>query len=165
VNVLSPSSNSTENQPQPRSSTSTSSSTRRKRRNLVEEPITYALDRLEHISANINRQSEYDEFHYFAQNVAAQLRALPLYAALDVQNEIQTILIAARRRYQYPNLSPFTQTMTTNTQANTTNTQIISCTDTPPITDIPTNNTLTSSSEQDSTSNEQDLLAKAWIML
>ncbi|CAG9793093.1 unnamed protein product [Diatraea saccharalis] len=97
----------TENRPQSRSSNN-SSSTRRRKRSSQEEPITCALARLENISSAINTQSNCDEFHYFAQNVAAQLRALPLYEALDVQNEIQKILTAARRRYQYPNLSSFT---------------------------------------------------------
>ncbi|GBP77294.1 hypothetical protein EVAR_31726_1 [Eumeta japonica] len=141
VNMLSPSRTpTTEDRSQSRSSNI--STTRRRKRSLQEEPIISALDRLENISSAINSQSNYDEFHYFALNVAAQLRALPLYEALDVQNGIQTILTAARRRYQYSNLSPFTQTMTfippsTNTSP-TTNTQtmifIPPGTNTPPTT-------------------------------
>ncbi|CAF4758642.1 unnamed protein product [Pieris macdunnoughi] len=108
VTLSSPSPSATvDNRPQSRSSNS--SSTRSRKRRLQEEPISYALDRLENISAAINaNNNEYDEFHYFAQNVAAQLRTLPLYEALDIQNEIQLILTAARRRHHYQN----TQTIT-----------------------------------------------------
>ncbi|CAH1976722.1 unnamed protein product [Acanthoscelides obtectus] len=38
---------------------------RRKRRSIQEEPITSALNRLENITSSINRQAEYDEFHFF----------------------------------------------------------------------------------------------------
>ncbi|XP_060806888.1 uncharacterized protein LOC106129784 [Amyelois transitella] len=133
MNVLSPSpSPTTEDRSQSRSSNN--SSTRRRKRSLQEEPITYALDRLQNISSAINAPPNYDEFHYFAQNVAAQLRTLPLYDALDVQHEIQTILTAARRRRQYPNLSPFTQTMTFIPPSTNTNT----VTYTPPTTNTQT---------------------------
>lgn len=55
-------------------------------------------------------------FIFFGLNVASQLRQLPLYEALGVQNEIQAILTAARRRNMYPNLSvlPNTSTQTYN---------------------------------------------------
>ncbi|CAH1976723.1 unnamed protein product [Acanthoscelides obtectus] len=110
LNVSSPSpSLTTEDRPQSRSSSNPSK--RRKKGVLEEGSITCALDRLENLTSVINRPTEYDEFHYFAQNVAAQLRALPLYAALDLQTEIQTLLIAARRQHLYPNMSPFTQKM------------------------------------------------------
>nr|CAI5827194.1 unnamed protein product [Callosobruchus analis] len=68
------------------------------RKRKLEEPITQALNRLENLSSAINRHAVYDEFHYFAQNVAAQLRTLPLYEALDVQTEVQAFLTSARRR-------------------------------------------------------------------
>ncbi|CAH1977597.1 unnamed protein product [Acanthoscelides obtectus] len=80
------------------SSRSSSNPSKRRKKGVLEEgSITCALDRWENLTSVINRPTEYDEFHYFAQNVAAQLRALPLYAALDLQTEIQTLLIAARQ--------------------------------------------------------------------
>lgn len=63
--------------------------------------VTAALERLEHISSNINNPPHFDEFHYFGLNVASQLRALPLNVALDVQAEIQASLLSARRRQLY----------------------------------------------------------------
>lgn len=141
-----------DNRPQSRSSNS--SSTRSRKRRVQEEPISYALDRLENISATINaNNNEYDEFHHFAQNVAAQLRALPLYEALDVQNEIQQLLTAARRRHHYPNIQAITllpPTRNTQTMIENANT----------ITTLPD-----ALLEQDSTVHQQDLLTKAWDML
>lgn len=78
--------------------------------------VAEALNRLQNISSAINNQNAEDEFHFFGLNVASQLRQLPLYEALGVQNEIQAILTAARRRNMYPNLSvlPNTSTQTYN---------------------------------------------------
>lgn len=67
--------------------------------------VAEALNRLQNISSAINNRNEEDEFHFFGLNVASQLRQLPLYEALGVQNEIQAILTAARRQNIYPNLS------------------------------------------------------------
>ncbi|CAG4976438.1 unnamed protein product [Colias eurytheme] len=80
----------------------------RRERNAVStttnDSVTAALQRLEQISSNINNPPHFDEFHYFGLNVASQLRALPLNLALDVQAEIQTSLLSARRRQLYPNI-------------------------------------------------------------
>ncbi|CAH2011629.1 unnamed protein product [Acanthoscelides obtectus] len=100
-----------------------------------------ALNRLENITSSINRQAEYDEFHFFGLNIAAQLRALPLDDALNVQTEIQTIITAARRRHLYPNLSTY----------STSPIQIII--PTPIFTNIQTNNSQTEA---------EDALSRAW---
>lgn len=78
--------------------------------------VAEALNRLQNISSAINNRNAEDEFYFFGLNVASQLRQLPLYEALGVQNEIQAILTAARRRNMYPNLSvlPNTSTQTYN---------------------------------------------------
>lgn len=111
---------------------------------------------MENISATINaNNNEYDEFHHFAQNVAAQLRALPLYEALDVQNEIQRILTAARRRQHYPNiqaialLPPTRNTQTIINTPPTTNTRTMIYT--------PTTNTLTMTFAPPTTNTNNDL--------
>lgn len=128
MNVMSPPANIPEERPQ--SSSSSVTSTRRKRRFVQDEPINVALNRLENLSSAINMPTEHDEFYYFGHNIAAQLRSLPLYEALNVQTEIQNIVIAARRRQQCQNLSevsqrnsfytPYTQTLTTNSVLHTT---------------------------------------------
>ncbi|GBP32519.1 hypothetical protein EVAR_23928_1 [Eumeta japonica] len=75
-NVMSPPSTIPEDRPQSRSSSQSSvTSTRRKRRAPQEDPMNDALNRLENISSAINTQTEYDEFHYFGLNLAAQLRS------------------------------------------------------------------------------------------
>lgn len=81
--------------------------------------VAEALNRLQNISSTINNRNAEDEFYFFGLNVASQLRQLPLYEALGVQNEIQAILTAARRRNMYPNLSvlPNTSTQTYNNSA------------------------------------------------
>lgn len=63
--------------------------------------VAEALNRLQNISSAINNRNTEDEFHFFGLNVASQLRQLPLYEALGVQNEIQAILTAVRRRNMY----------------------------------------------------------------
>lgn len=136
---------------------------RRKRRSIQEEPLTSALNRLENISSSINnKQPEYDEFHFFGQNIAAQLRALPLFEALNVQTQIHTLLTEARRRHLHPKLSTFTYP--------TSNTQTV--TSTPPVTNMQTMNSamLTDISlqrpdyiESDSTP-EDDMLSRAWSL-
>ncbi|KAJ8946662.1 hypothetical protein NQ314_008834 [Rhamnusium bicolor] len=80
-----------------------------------------ALNRLENITSAINIVKEEDEFHFFALNVAPQLRQLPLYEALGVQTEIQQIFTASRRRTMFSNIQPNTYSTLppSNTQTNT----------------------------------------------
>lgn len=137
-NVMSPPSTIPEDRPQSRSSSFTS--TRRKRRAPQEEPMNDALNRLENISSAINTQTEYDEFHYFGLNLAAQLRSLPLYDALDVQTQFQNILTTARRRHLCLNLSAVTETSSALSAASQTGTQFYT---------LPDNNSV-------------DLLHQAW---
>ncbi|GBP05064.1 hypothetical protein EVAR_3404_1 [Eumeta japonica] len=137
-NVMSPPSTIPEDRPQSRSSSQSSvTSTRRKRRAPQEDPMNDALNRLENISSAINTQTEYDEFHYFGLNLAAQLRSLPLYDALDVQTQIQNILTTARRRHL---LSAVTETSSALSAASQTGTQFYT---------LPDNNSV-------------DLLHQAW---
>lgn len=129
-NVMSPPSTIPEDRALSQSSSQSSVTlTRRKRRAPQEEPINDALKSLENISSAINTHAEYDEFHYFGLNLAAQLRSLPLYDALDVQTQIQNILTTARRRHLCPNLSPVTETTSINypyTQTITTSSALSS---------------------------------------
>lgn len=121
-NIMSPPLTTPQDRPQSRSSSQSSVTSRRRKRAPQEEPINDALNRLENISSAINTHTEYDEFHYFGLNLAAQLRSLPLYDALDVQTQIQNILTTARRRHLCPNLSAATE----STLINTPYTQTIS---------------------------------------
>lgn len=114
-NIMSPPSTTPEDRPQSRSSSQSTVTSRRRKRVPREEPINDALDRLQNITSAINTHTEYDEFHYFGLNLAAQLRSLPLYDALDLQTQIQNILITARRRHMGLNLSPVTESTLINT--------------------------------------------------
>lgn len=132
-NVMSPPSTISEDRALSQSSSQSSVTlTRRKRRAPQEAPINDALKSVENISSAINTHAEYDEFHYFGLNLAAQLRSLPLYDALDVQTQIlnkQNILTTARRRHLCPNLSPVTETTSINypyTQTVTTSSALSS---------------------------------------
>lgn len=98
--------------------------------------VAEALNRLQNISSAINNRNAEDEFHFFGLNVASQLRQLPLYEALGVQNEIQAILTAARRRNMYPNLSVLPNTSTQTYNNSPSNIQLITST-------ISASNTLT----------------------
>ncbi|KAF5283217.1 hypothetical protein FQR65_LT14046 [Abscondita terminalis] len=73
--------------------------TRKRLHDNSETAISNALQKLENISTIIqggtSRQVE-DEFHYFAMNMAAQLRQLPLHVALNLQNNFQKDLSFAR---------------------------------------------------------------------
>lgn len=56
-----------------------------------------ALQRLENIAATLDTRAE-DEFYFFGQSVAAQLRVLPLNNAMDMQIRIQMLLSEERSR-------------------------------------------------------------------
>lgn len=69
-----------------------------KRKRLQENETLTALERLENIATAINNpgNEQKDEFYYFGQSIAAQLRSLPLNNALDMQAKIQLLLSAER---------------------------------------------------------------------
>lgn len=72
------------------------------------EPYNESLTaRLENITPEINNpRATEDEFYYFGQSVAAQLRSLPLNNALDIQTKIQMLISTERcRLYQHGSTS------------------------------------------------------------
>ncbi|GBO99311.1 hypothetical protein EVAR_563_1 [Eumeta japonica] len=90
------------------------------KRKCVEQNETLtALQRLENIATAINNtgSKEKDEFYYFGQSVAAQLRSLPLNNALNMQTKIQALLRTERSELSISYSEP--STPYSNTSINT----------------------------------------------
>lgn len=71
-----------------------------KKKRIEQNETLTALQRLENIAIAINNpgsnEKQKDEFYYFGQSVAAQLKSLPLNNALDMQSKIQDLLSTER---------------------------------------------------------------------
>ncbi|XP_053615852.1 uncharacterized protein LOC128678380 [Plodia interpunctella] len=100
--------NVTRNDPPTTSASSTKKTVQNKRKHDKNQTLS-TLQRLEKISAAINTRPKEDEFYYFGQNVAAQLRSLPLHDALDLQSKIQMLISTERTRLSTSYSQPSTQ--------------------------------------------------------
>ncbi|CAG4982137.1 unnamed protein product [Parnassius apollo] len=82
------------------------------KKNVEQNETLTELQHLENIATAINNpgsnEKEKDEFYYFGQSVAAQLRLLPLNNALDMQSKIRVLLSTKRSRFSTSYSQPST---------------------------------------------------------
>lgn len=130
-----------------------------KRKRLEQNETLTALERLENIATAINNpgnEKQKDEFYYFGQSVAAQLRSLPLNNALDMQSKIQVLLSTERSRLSTSYSQPSTPYSNTSIYSE----EIAASADDRFILTIPTQtNTNTTTFDQES---GQNIFSQAW---
>lgn len=130
-----------------------------KRKGLEQNETLTALERLENIATAINNpgnEKQKDEFYYFGQSVAAQLRSLPLNNALDMQSKIQVLLSTERSRLS----TSYSQASTPYSNTSIYSEEIATSADDRFILTIPTQtNTNTTTFDQET---GQNIFSQAW---
>lgn len=69
------------------------------------QAIEKAIDKLDNIATNNNKNNDEDEFAIFGKSVAIQLRQLPLERALHLEEQIQSLIRQERLRDVQPTRS------------------------------------------------------------